>query len=35
MTLVDAGLITRDKRGGWSWYTIAPDRFETIELLSR
>ncbi|MCM4083053.1 ArsR/SmtB family transcription factor [Paractinoplanes hotanensis] len=25
-TLVDAGLLNRDKRGSWAWYSLVPDR---------
>jgi ArsR family transcriptional regulator, arsenate/arsenite/antimonite-responsive transcriptional repressor len=28
--LVDAGLVTRDKRGLWVWYRIVPDRLEAL-----
>lgn len=28
--LVDAGLLTRDKRGKWAWYAIVPDRLDTL-----
>ncbi|MQA97174.1 MAG: metalloregulator ArsR/SmtB family transcription factor [Streptosporangiales bacterium] len=31
--LVDAGLLTRDKRGIWAWYAIAPERLEGITAL--
>lgn len=31
--LVDAGLITRDKRGVWAWYAIAPGKLDTIQAL--
>jgi two-component system, OmpR family, response regulator len=31
--LVDAGLLTRDQRGNWTWYAIAPDRLEAIRAL--
>lgn len=24
--LVDAGLLTRERRGQWAWFTLAPDR---------
>lgn len=28
--LVDAGLLLRDKRGIWVWYTLAPDRHAAL-----
>lgn len=28
--LVEAGLLTRTKRGRWAWYRIAPDRIELL-----
>ena len=28
--LVDAGLLTREKRGRWAWYRIVPARLATI-----
>lgn len=28
--LVDAGLLTREKRGKWAWYRIVPDRLEFL-----
>lgn len=28
--LHDAGLVTRDKRGLWVWYRIAPDRLDAL-----
>ncbi|MEU4996035.1 metalloregulator ArsR/SmtB family transcription factor [Streptomyces sp. NPDC021622] len=31
--LVDAGLLTREKRGTWAWYTIVPERLRTVESL--
>jgi ArsR family transcriptional regulator len=31
--LVDAGLLTRDKRGVWVWFSIAPDRLDAIRSL--
>lgn len=31
--LVDAGLITRDKRGIWVWYAIVPGRLDPIRAL--
>ena len=24
--LVDAGLVTREKRGKWAWYSVVPER---------
>lgn len=31
--LVDAGVLTRERRGTWSWYQIRPEAFDTIEQL--
>ena len=28
--LVDAGLITREKRGKWAWYRLAPGRLDAL-----
>jgi len=28
--LVDAGLITREQRGKWAWFQIAPDRADLV-----
>ena len=28
--LVDAGLVTRDKRGLWVWYRVAPERLAAL-----
>lgn len=28
--LVDAGLLTREKRGKWAWYAIVPEKLETL-----
>jgi ArsR family transcriptional regulator len=28
--LVDAGLVTREKRGLWVWYRVAPQRLESL-----
>jgi ArsR family transcriptional regulator len=28
--LVDAGLVTRDKRGLWVWYRIVPERLDAL-----
>ncbi|MGN9842233.1 ArsR/SmtB family transcription factor [Nonomuraea sp. H19] len=28
--LVDAGLLTRERRGKWSWYAIVPDRLDAL-----
>jgi ArsR family transcriptional regulator, arsenate/arsenite/antimonite-responsive transcriptional repressor len=30
-TLVQAGLITREQRGKWAWFTINPDRSEFVK----
>jgi ArsR family transcriptional regulator len=29
-TLVDAGLLTREKRGKWAWYSVVPERFAEL-----
>jgi DNA-binding transcriptional ArsR family regulator len=31
--LLDAGLISRDKRGLWVWYRIVPERLEALRAL--
>jgi ArsR family transcriptional regulator len=28
--LVDAGLITREKRGKWAWYRLVPEQLEML-----
>jgi ArsR family transcriptional regulator, arsenate/arsenite/antimonite-responsive transcriptional repressor len=28
--LVDAGLLSRDKRGRWAWYRLVPERLELL-----
>lgn len=28
--LVDAGLVTREKRGRWAWYRVVPERLEVV-----
>ena len=28
--LVDAGLLTREKRGKWAWYRVVPERLAVI-----
>ncbi|MGB3410965.1 MAG: metalloregulator ArsR/SmtB family transcription factor [Microthrixaceae bacterium] len=28
--LVDAGLVTREKRGRWAWYRVVPERLEAL-----
>ncbi|HTO00528.1 MAG TPA: metalloregulator ArsR/SmtB family transcription factor [Microthrixaceae bacterium] len=28
--LVDAGLVTREKRGRWAWYRIVPERLDAL-----
>jgi ArsR family transcriptional regulator len=33
--LVDAGLITREKRGLWVWYRLAPERLESLRAVLR
>ncbi len=30
--LVDAGLLTRDKRGRWAWYRLVPERLEALRV---
>ena len=29
-TLVDAGLLTREKRGKWAWYSVVPERLAVL-----
>lgn len=29
-TLVDAGFLTREKRGKWAWYRVVPERLELL-----
>src|SRR5690606_5214596 len=29
--LVDAGLLTREKRGRWAWYRVVPERLAAIQ----
>lgn len=29
-TLVDAGLLTRQKRGKWAWYRVVPERLDAV-----
>ncbi len=31
--LIDAGVLTRDKRGAWAWYSIIPESLETVRHL--
>jgi ArsR family transcriptional regulator, arsenate/arsenite/antimonite-responsive transcriptional repressor len=31
--LVDAGVLHRDKRGSWAWYSLVPAQLETIHRL--
>ncbi|WP_410657445.1 ArsR/SmtB family transcription factor [Amycolatopsis sp. lyj-112] len=33
--LVSAGILDRERRGTWSWYTIVPEPLETLETLLR
>ena len=33
--LVDAGLLTRSKRGYWAWYTVVPERLAELANLLR
>jgi len=33
--LVDAGLVSRDKRGTWAWYSVVPDRLDEIAAVFR
>lgn len=28
--LVDAGLLTREKRGKWAWYQVVPERLDAV-----
>ena len=28
--LVEAGLLTRERRGTWAWYTLVPDRLSQV-----
>jgi ArsR family transcriptional regulator len=28
--LVDAGFLTREKRGRWAWYRVVPERLEML-----
>jgi ArsR family transcriptional regulator len=30
-TLVDAGLLTREKRGKWAWYRVVPERLQALQ----
>ena len=29
--LVDAGLLTREKRGRWAWYSVVPERLAALQ----
>jgi ArsR family transcriptional regulator len=29
--LVDAGLLTREKRGKWAWYRVVPERLQALQ----
>jgi ArsR family transcriptional regulator len=29
--LVDAGLLTRERRGKWAWYRLVPERLESLQ----
>lgn len=31
--LVDAGFLTRDKRGRWAWYRLVPERLDVVRSL--
>ncbi|WP_037314371.1 ArsR/SmtB family transcription factor [Amycolatopsis orientalis] len=33
--LVSAGILERERRGTWSWYTVVPEPLETLESLLR
>ena len=33
--LVDAGLVTRDKRGLWVWYRLVPERLDALRSVLR
>ena len=30
-TLVDAGLLSREKRGRWAWYRLVPERLASLQ----
>ena len=30
-TLVDAGLLSREKRGRWAWYRVVPERLAALQ----
>ncbi|REE99888.1 ArsR/SmtB family transcription factor [Thermomonospora umbrina] len=32
--LGDAGLVVRDRRGSWVWYTVSAERLDTLRLLN-
>jgi ArsR family transcriptional regulator len=29
--LVDAGLLTRERRGKWAWYRLVPERLKALQ----
>jgi ArsR family transcriptional regulator len=31
----EAGLVTRDKRGTWAWYSVVPERLDEIAAVFR
>ncbi|MEV0071219.1 metalloregulator ArsR/SmtB family transcription factor [Amycolatopsis sp. NPDC050768] len=33
--LVSAGILTRERRGTWSWYSLVPEPLETLQALLR
>lgn len=33
--LTEAGLVTRDKRGTWAWYSVVPERLDEIAAVFR
>ena len=33
--LVDAGLLTRERRGTWAWYSLVPERLEDVTRIFR
>ena len=35
MVLTDAGLLRREKRATWAWYTVVPERLEQIAAIFR
>lgn len=33
--LVDAGLLTRERRGNWVWFSVVPDQLDTVARILR